>query len=78
MSTAAHDSLKSFYDYLSVQLQLGHDTLSPEQALAMWRNELETIEAVRQGIEDIDAGRTTLWEEYRERFLEKHSPDANE
>jgi predicted transcriptional regulator len=57
MSTEVISDLAGFHQFVGDRLSSGQQ-LSPEQALADWRERTATIQAVRRGIEDIDAGRT--------------------
>ena len=57
MSTDASSELAGFHQFLGSQLDSGVD-VSPEQALAKWRERVATINAVRRGLADIEAGRT--------------------
>lgn len=58
MAVELKDDLESFHRFVEEQLNNGGAKLSPEQVLAIWRERLETIESVRCGIEDVEAGRT--------------------
>lgn len=58
MSTIVKDDLRSFHEFVSRQLDNGGADLTPEQVLTLWRERLKTIESVRRGLEDIEAGRT--------------------
>lgn len=63
MSTAIKDDLRSFHEFVGRQLDNGGADLTPEQVLSLWLERLETIESVRRGLEDVEAGRTRLAEE---------------
>ena len=58
MSAATKDDLKSFHEFVGRQLENGGAHLTPGQALALWCEHLETIESVRRGLQDIEAGRS--------------------
>ena len=58
MAVESKNDLESFHRFVEEQLNNGGARLSPEQVLAMWRERLETIESIRRGIEDVEAGRT--------------------
>ena len=58
MATELTNNLESFHSFVGEMLKNGGARLSPEQVLAMWRERLETIQSVRRGLEDVDAGRT--------------------
>lgn len=63
---AASDELRSFHEFVGRKLaEAGAGTLSLDEALELWhwerrspREEAETLEAIRRGLEDLDAGRT--------------------
>jgi hypothetical protein len=38
--------------------------MSPEEALALWREEQETLASLREGLDDVAAGRTESLEEF--------------
>jgi len=53
------DSLAEFHKFVGQQLQHAEAPLmSPEEALARWRDQQETLAAIREGLADIEAGRT--------------------
>lgn len=58
MGVEIHDDLRSFHRFVGEQLDNGGAHLTPEQALALWRERLETVESVRRGLQDIEAGRS--------------------
>lgn len=59
MSVRDPSTLESFHRFVGEQLKSDNPTpMSPEQALALWREREETIAAIRDGLADIDAGRT--------------------
>lgn len=58
MAVEVQNDLQSFHRFVEEQLRNAGCRLSPEQALAMWRERLDTIESVRRGIDDVEAGRT--------------------
>lgn len=61
MSTDAVNDVEAFYRYLGEQLHLGLSSQSPEELLDDWRNRREydeTLAAVREGVADVEAGRT--------------------
>lgn len=58
MSTASPSTLQSFHNFLGRQLASpAGESMSPEEALARWRDEEETIAAIREGLADVEAGR---------------------
>lgn len=57
-------SLAEFHKFVGQQLeQSDAPPMSPEEALARWREHQETLAAVREGLADIEAGRTRPVEE---------------
>ena len=58
MTVVANSELESFHQFVGDRLRNGCAEVSPEQVLARWRERNATIESVRRGIADVDAGRT--------------------
>lgn len=73
MVVEAKNDLASFQEFVAEQLTNGDAQLTPEQALALWRERLDTIEAVRKGIEAVDAGRTKPLDEFARDFCSRHN-----
>ncbi len=69
--------LEDFYRYLGKHLENGGADLSPEEVLAMWRDRAESIEAIKEGLEDVKAGRVTPLEEFDREFRTKHGIQRN-
>jgi plasmid stabilization system protein ParE len=70
------DDLASFHAFVGAQLANGGAGLTPEQVLAMWRERLETVRALREGFEAVAAGRTKRLEEFARDFRRRHEiPD---
>ncbi len=66
-------TLESFHRFVGEQLQNAAAVdMSPEKALALWREEQETLAAIREGLEDVAAGRTIPLEEFDRNFRQKH------
>lgn len=59
MPTPRTNTLASFHQFVGQQLA-SEDTaqMSPELAVALWREREETLAALREGLADVDAGRT--------------------
>jgi len=59
MPTPRHSTLASFHQFVGQQLA-SEDTaqMSPELAVAIWREREETLAAIREGLADVEAGRT--------------------
>jgi hypothetical protein len=63
MSTEANYELQSFHQFIGEQLSTGHTSLSPEEALEVWRLQnrspeefQDDVEAIRQALADMEAG----------------------
>ena len=64
--------LHSFHQYLTKKLgEQGEAILSPEEALAEWREEQGLIAAIKEGLADVEAGRTFSLDEFEQRIREK-------
>ncbi len=58
MSTSSPTLLESFHEFVGRQLASSAvEQMSPEEALARWREQEETIAAIREGLADVEAGR---------------------
>lgn len=70
--------LESFHHFLGKQLERDDAAeMSPEQALALWREEQETLAAIREGLDDVAAGRTVSLEQFDRDFRRRHGiPDS--
>ncbi len=65
--------LARFHDFVGEQLRSDDGALiSPEQVLALWRDREETIAAIREGLADVEAGRTKPFEQFCEEFEQRH------
>jgi predicted transcriptional regulator len=64
MPTPQINTLASFHQFVGQQLA-SEDTaqMSPELAIAIWREREETLDAIREGLADVEAGRTFPAEE---------------
>lgn len=66
-------TLESFHRFVGKQLESAAAVgMSPEKALALWREEQETLAAIREGLDDVTAGRTIPLEEFDRNFRQKH------
>jgi len=67
--------LKAFRQFLDERIVRG-ENLTPEQALAAWRvidvDRREAIEAVREGLDDVEAGRIRPLDEFDKEFRARH------
>jgi hypothetical protein len=83
MSTDANYELQSFHQFIGERLNIGHTSLSPEEALEIWRLQnrspeefQEDVEAIRQALADMEAGDTgTPVEEFLTEFEKRHQLD---
>ncbi|MFO0975980.1 MAG: hypothetical protein U0996_06250 [Planctomycetaceae bacterium] len=57
MSSPALSELQNFREYLDRRIADGDIELSPENLLREWREMRESMQSVRRGIADADAGR---------------------
>ncbi|MEX0700634.1 MAG: hypothetical protein WD069_00920 [Planctomycetales bacterium] len=57
MIARTKNELESFHEFVGERLRQGDAVISPEQALAQWRERVETVEAIREGLDDVRAGR---------------------
>jgi len=66
-------TLASFHQFIGEQLHSDAGvSISPEQALALWRDRQGTIEAVREGLADVAAGRTKSLDQFCQEFEKRH------
>jgi predicted transcriptional regulator len=64
MPSLQPSTLESFHEFVARQLASGTAAqMSPEQALARWREREESLAAIREGLADVEAGRTRPAEE---------------
>lgn len=57
MSSPAISELFSFREYLDQRIASGEAELTPENALRDWREMQESLQSIRRGLADADAGR---------------------
>jgi hypothetical protein len=73
MNLTEPTGLESFHNFVGKQLASESAVLmSPEEALALWREEQETLSAIREGLADIAAGRTKSLGDFDRDFRERH------
>lgn len=66
-------SLHDFHCFVGEQLQLGAGAeMSPEDALHLWRERQATLTAIREGLADIEAGRTKPLQQFLDEFQSRH------
>ena len=73
MESVQTNTLASFHQFVGQQLAseaAAH--LSPEKTLAIWREREETLSAIREGLVDVEAGRTISLEDFDHEFRQRH------
>ncbi len=76
MSLPEPATLETFHRFVGELLQSNpQNHFSPEEAWAMWKERMETLAAIREGLADIEAGRTISLEDFRREFSAKHGLD---
>ena len=65
MAATEPTTLQSFHRFLSKQLESDSNLpLTPEEMLALWREEQEALDAIKEGLADVEAGRTKSLAEF--------------
>ncbi len=73
MSTSETHTLEDFHRFIGEQLQSDAATqMTPEQALALWRERQECVEAIQEGLADVEAGRTRPLDQFLADFEARH------
>ncbi len=79
MTIERANDLRAFRDFLDAKLSNGGSNLTPEECLELWEVENQTeeerektLEAIRQGLADVDAGRTRPAEDVIRDLCRKH------
>jgi len=66
-------SLEGFHRFIGDQLRSDAAAkMSPEQALALWRDRQETVQAIGEGLADMEAGRSKSFDQFRQDFASRH------
>jgi len=80
MANERRDDLKSFHEFVGEQLANGGALLTPAEALELWEfqnpsedEEQETVEAIRRGLADVEAGRVVPAREALAELRRKHN-----
>jgi len=78
MSTATSELLQ-FRDFLNELCSSGEREIGPEEAVYLWRlrnrspeEMAESVAAIPEGLDDIEAGRTVPIEQFMEEFVRDH------
>lgn len=73
MSVHEASPLENFHQFIGEQLRSDRAAeVSPEEALLLWRERQETIEAIREGLDDVEAGRVKPLDDFLRDFEERH------
>jgi hypothetical protein len=79
MATERANDPRAFRDFLDTKLSSGVNDLTLDEYLNLWEYENtpeeekeETLRAIRQGLADVDAGRTRDFHEFDREFRQKH------
>ena len=73
MNLSSPSPLESFHRFLGEQLQSDPSLeLTPEQALAIWRERQGAIEAIQEGLANVAAGETKPVESFLADFEARH------
>ena len=72
MATETQSELADFYQFIGQQVADRNVKISPEQAVALWRHRQEELAAIREGLADVEAGRTRPVEEFIAEFRQRH------
>ena len=73
MNITEMSSLEGFHRFIGEQLR-SHAAaeMSPEQALALWRERQESVQAIGEGLADIESGRSKPFDQFRQDFAARH------
>lgn len=73
MSIHEASPLEDFHQFIAEQLRSDRAAqVSPEEALVLWRERQETMEAIREGLSDVEAGRVKPLDEFLRDFESRH------
>jgi predicted transcriptional regulator len=73
MSVREASSLENFHQFVGEQLRSSQAAnLTPEEALALWREQQETIEALHEGMDDVESGRVKPLDDFIRDFESRH------
>ena len=78
MSPSNNSLLESFHQFVGKQLQSPSTTIppTPEQVLALWREEQDTLAAIKQGLLEMEAGEGIPLDEFDRQIREKFGFEA--
>ena len=72
MGTETQSELTDFYQFVGQQVANRNVSLSPEQAVVLWRHRPRESETIREGLRAVEEGRTRPIEEFIDEFRERH------
>ena len=79
MATERSNDLRAFKSFVEQKLSNGGDSLTLDEALTRWEYENQTdeerevtLQAIRQGLADVEAGRVRPFEDFDHEFRQKH------
>lgn len=73
MSVHESSPLESFHQFVAERLRSDQGaSISPEEALVLWRERQETTEAIREGLDDVESGRIKPLDEFLRDFENRH------
>jgi predicted transcriptional regulator len=72
VETATPTELVQFHQFLGQQVADRNVTISPEQAVALWRHRQQENEVIREGLRAVEEGRTRPIEEFIDEFRQRH------
>lgn len=73
MNRQERTTLESFHRFVGKQLETEAAVdMSPEKAVALWREEQAALAAIREGLGDVAAGHTVPLEEFDRNFRQRH------
>jgi hypothetical protein len=79
MATERANDLRAFLEFANAKLSNGGADLTLDETLSRWEYENETqaeqeetLQAIREGLDDMHAGRTRPFEDFDREFRERH------
>ncbi|MEI8379920.1 MAG: hypothetical protein WCJ09_07320 [Planctomycetota bacterium] len=73
MNFSEPSGLESFHKFVGKQLASEAAVLmSPEEVLALWRIKQENLAGIREGLDDVSAGKTKTLEMFDHDFRQRH------
>ena len=73
MADSQTSFLAAFHRFVGTQLLLDEGVpITPEEALSRWRAHQKTLGAIREGLADVEAGRTVSLDGFDREFRQRH------